>query len=58
MLLKGNIKKRAKGVVLESRLKKVDLIKEAKLALTTIAKMDKGEFVSMEVYIKIKLQKF
>ncbi len=39
-------------------MKKVDLIKEAKLALTTIAKMDKGEFVSMEVYIKIKLQKF
>lgn len=36
-------------------MKKVDLIKEAKLALTTIAKMDKGEFVSMEVLYKNKI---
>lgn len=40
-------------LLIDKNMKKADLIREAKLAPATVAKMGKGEFVSMEVLYKI-----
>ncbi|UWV94019.1 helix-turn-helix transcriptional regulator [Mycoplasmopsis cynos] len=40
-------------LLIDKNMKKADLIREAKLAPATVAKMSKGEFVSMEVLYKI-----
>lgn len=40
-------------LLIDKNMKKSDLMREAKLAPATIAKMGKGEFVSMEVLYKI-----
>lgn len=40
-------------LLIDKNMKKADLIKEVKLASATVAKMGKGEFVSMEVLYKI-----
>lgn len=40
-------------LLIDKNMKKADLIKEAKLAPATVAKMGKGEFVSMEVLYKV-----
>lgn len=40
-------------LLIDKNIKKADLIKKAKLAPATVAKMGKGEFVSMEVLYKI-----
>lgn len=40
-------------LLIDKNMKKADLIREAKLAPATVAKMGKGEFVSMAVLYKI-----
>lgn len=40
-------------LLIDKNMKKADLIRIAKLAPATVAKMGKGEFVSMEVLYKI-----